>query len=369
MSPYKLKVKPYKLLVIVGPTSSGKSELAVKLAKRFKGEIISADSRQIYKGMDLGTGKVTGKWFPLSSHPERVLTKAGRVEGSLKSMPFELPHTGHSDYVYIYKSIPHYLIDLANPRVQYSAARFQREAKKIILQIVKRGKLPIICGGTMHWIDAVVYGQQLPNVNPNPTLRKELEQNSTDRLFTRIKEADPERAKTIDPHNRRRLIRALEIILTTGKPVPPLQNKDKDLELKDVFWLGINPNQETLYKKIEKRLQERLKAGMIEEVRNLHSPKHNVVRRFIGLKRVDTLPNRIRGLSYKRLESFGLEYKYIAQFLQNKISKEEMFTQLFFAIKHYSKRQMTWWKRNKEIHWIPNPAKPPLAELKTWVKK
>lgn len=364
MTPNKLKANPYKLLVIVGPTSSGKSELAVKLAKRFNGEIISADSRQIYKGMDIGTGKVTGKWFPLSSYPERVLPKAGRVEGSLKSRASGLPHTGNSDYVYIYKSIPHYLIDLANPRVQYSAARFQREAKKIILQIVKRGKLPIICGGTMHWIDAVVYGQQLPNVKPNPKIRKALELEPTDRLFTRIKEADPERAKTIDPHNRRRLIRALEIILTTGKPVPPLQNKDKGFGVKDVFWLGINPDQTTLYKKIEKRLKQRLKDGMIQEVRQLHSPrsKASLPARQGGVKGG-------YGLSYKRLESFGLEYKYLAQFLQNKISKEEMFTQLFFAIKHYSKRQMTWWKRNKEIHWIPNPAKPPLAELKTWVKK
>jgi tRNA dimethylallyltransferase len=356
-SAHKLKATPYKLLIIVGPTSSGKSELAVKLAKRFNGEIISADSRQIYKGMDLGTGKVTGKWFPLSSHPERVPPKAGRVEGSLESGSFGLPLSGHSDYVYIYKSIPHHLIDFVKPIRQYSVALFKNRAKKIISNISARGKLPILCGGTGHWIDAVVYDQNLPEVKPHPKLRKELELESAERLFKRIKKLDPQRAKTIDPHNKRRLIRALEIILTTGKPVPPLQIKDKRLQIKEVYWLGINIPQARLYQKIDKRLQERLKAGMIEEVQNLHSPPFKA-----GVRGG-------YGLSYKRLESFGLEYKYIAQFLQNKISYNDMLTQLSFAIKHYSKRQLTWWKRNKNIKWISNPSKPPIAEIKKWINR
>ena len=358
-SAYKLKATPYKLLIIVGPTSSGKSELAVKLAKRFNGEIISADSRQIYKGMDLGTGKVTGKWFPLSSHPERVRWHRGRVEGSLESGSFGLPVSSHSDYVYIYKSIPHHLIDFANPARQYSVALFKNRAKKIILDITKRGKLPILCGGTGHWIDAVVYDQNLPEVKPNPKLRKELELESAERLFKRIKKLDPQRAKTIDPHNKRRLIRALEIILTTGKPIPPrsvILSEPKD-PLYKVLWLGINIPQARLYQKIDKRLQERLKAGMIEEVQNLHSPPFKEAGKG-GYS-----------LSYKRLESFGLEYRYIARYLQNKISFNDMLTQLSFAIKHYSKRQITWWKRNKNIKWIPNPSKPPIAEIKKWINR
>ncbi len=346
-----------KLLVVVGPTSSGKSELAVNLAKRFNGEIISADSRQIYKGMDLGTGKVTGKWFPLSSHPERVRWPRGRVEGSLERG------------VFVYKSIPHHLIDIISPARQYSVARFQRQAKKCIANILKRGKLPILCGGTMHWLDAVVYDQKLPNVKPNPKLRAELETQSTDRLFDRLKKLDPVRAKTIDGKNRRRLIRALEIIFTTGKPVPIFKSLNFQSLNYDPYWLGINLPPAKLYKKIDQRLIQRLKAGMLDEIFRLHSPQHNVVSQFIGSRKAGKLAHYGKGLSWKRLESFGLEYKYISLFLQKKISYDHMLTQLFFAIKHYSKRQMTWWKKNKEIHWIKNPAKPPIQEIKKWINK
>lgn len=293
-----------KILVLIGPTASGKSELGVSLAKKFNGEIISADSRQIYKDMDLGTGKVEGKW---------------------------------KKDIFIYKNIPHHCIDFINPKVRFSVARFQKITKKIIANILKRGKLPILVGGTGHYIDAVVYNLQLPNVKPNLALRKKLEQFSTKRLFAQIKTKDPIRAKTIDPHNRRRLIRALEIILTTGKPVPVLPTSyELQANNYDSLWLGITLPQETLYKKIEKRLKERLKLGMIKEVEKLKKS----------------------GLSYKRLESFGLEYKFIALYLQKKITYKEMEEKLLFAIKHYSKRQLTWWKKNKEIHWIkPNLTK------------
>jgi tRNA dimethylallyltransferase len=222
-----------KILVLIGPTASGKSELGVSLAKKFNGEIISADSRQIYKDMDLGTGKVEGKW---------------------------------KKDIFIYKNTPHHCIDFINPKVRFSVARFQKITKKIIANILKRGKLPILVGGTGHYIDAVVYNIQLPNAKPNLALRKKLEQFPTERLFAQIKNKDPIRAKTIDPHNRRRLIRALEIILTTGKPVPVLSPDPLTLS---TLWLGITLPQETLYKKIENRLKERLKLGMIKEVEKL----------------------------------------------------------------------------------------------------
>ena len=353
MTPSDLKAAPYKLLIIVGPTSSGKSELAVRLAKRFNGEIISADSRQIYKGMDLGTGKIEGRW--ISYKPNKS-------------------NESYTNYLaYVYKTVPHHLIDIVNPRRQYSAAIFQRKAKKIIADITKRGKLPILCGGTMHWIDAVAYGQHLPDVKPNLKLRAKLEKISTPGLFARISRLDPVRAKNIDRHNRRRLIRALEIILTTGKPVPPrsvilsepggLEGESKN-SLNQVLWLGIKIPQADLYKKIDKRLKQRLKAGMIEEVRNLHSATFKA-----GLPKRQ---GRVRGgydLSWKRLEQFGLEYRFISQYLQNKISYDAMVSQLSFAIKHYSKRQITWWKRNKNIKWISNPAKPPIQEIKKWLNK
>ena len=337
-----------KLLVIVGPTASGKSELAVTLAKKFNSEIISADSRQIYKGMDLGTGKIPGKWHTSLIHGRELV-------------------------MYLYKNVPHHLIDFTNPKRQYSVALFQRDAKKIIADVVKRGKLPILCGGTGHWIDAVVYNQNIPNVKPNPKLRKKLQRQAAEELFARIVHLDPARAKTIDRHNKHRLIRALEIILTTGKPVPPLRvipsasdlsaealakeegslNTDELSNLRDsstrmhslgmahwdVLWIGINPSQKTLYQKIDKRLKQRLKAGMVKEVSRLHK----------------------QGLPWQKLESFGLEYKFIVQYLQKKLSLDETQTQLSFAIKHYSKRQMTWWKKNKQIKWIKTP--PQAAKL------
>jgi len=299
-----------KILIVVGPTSSGKSELAVKLAKRFNGEIISCDSRQIYKGMDLGTGKVEGKWF--------VDKRAGRAIRQ------------H----YAYKGVVHHCLDYINPRLQYSASLFQRDAKKIIQDVVARGKLPILCGGTAHWIDAVVYNQIIPDVKPNLKLRTKLEKQSADALFKKLMKIDPHRAKNIDRYNKRRLIRALEIVITTGKPVPALSTINYKLPTYLPLWIGINPLQPILFGKIKKRLKQRLNEGMIKEVSQLHT----------------------QGLSWKKLESFGLEYKFVSLFLQKKLSYDEMFSQLLLAIQHYTKRQMTWWKRNKEINWIKNPS-------------
>ncbi len=300
--------RTYKLISIVGPTASGKSELAVKLAKRFNGEIISADSRQIYKGMDLGTGKVQGKWTKSKFNPP----------------------AGGQNSIFKYKGIPHHLIDFLNPKQQFSVAKFQRVAQKKIQEILERGHIPILCGGTGHWLDALVNNQIIPEVKPNFKLRASLEKKSAEKLFSQLQKLDSTRASNIDRFNKRRLVRALEIVITTGKPVPVNSSQQTDNSNK-VLWLGIQTNQTDLYNKIDKRLAERLKQGMLEEVKKLKKNK----------------------LSWKKLESFGLEYKYLALYIQNKISKEEMQTQLSFAIKHYSKRQLTWWKRNKNINWIP----------------
>lgn len=302
-----------KIIAVVGPTASGKSELAVKIAKKYNGEIISADSRQVYRGMDIGTGKVTGSW---KIHSESNKSLSSRADEGARDL----------SKVYIYKSIPHYGIDIASPKTQYSVTQFQKYAKKIIKDIHSRGKLPILCGGTGHWIDAVVLEQQMPQVKPNPALRKKLEKLNTTQLFAKLAKLDPQRAQTIDAKNPRRLIRALEIILSTGKPVPALTAESKY----DVLWLGITTEQEKLYSKIDKRLSQRLKQNMIQEVKTLHS----------------------QGISWKRLQDFGLEYKFCALYLQNKISLQALETELSQAIKHYAKRQLTWFKRNKNIHWI-----------------
>lgn len=290
-------LKP-SLLIIIGPTAAGKSEIAVKLAKKFNGEIISADSRQIYRGLNIGSGKIEGTW---------------------------------RNDVFMYKGVPHYLIDEVSPRGQYSVAKFQKDARKIISEIHARGKLPIICGGTAHWIDAIVYNQSLPEVKPDSKLRARLNQLTTAQLFNKLKKIDPARAKDIDAKNPRRLIRAIEIVMSTGQAVPKILTTSSYHPI----WLGINPGMPTLEKNIQKRLQARLKQGMTKEVTKLHK----------------------QGLSWKKLESLGLEYKFCALYLQGKLNRDDMESQLYRAIRQYAKRQLTWWKRNQAIHWAETPKK------------
>jgi tRNA dimethylallyltransferase len=275
-------VKP-KVLVIIGPTSSGKSDLAIRMAKKYNGEIISADSRQVYKGMDIGTGKVTKR-------EQRM--------------------------------IKHHLLDIASPRKNYTVIHFQRDAARAIRDIVKRGKLPIICGGTGFWIEALLSSATFPNVPPNKALRGKLSKLSAERLFTMLQKKDPERAANIDKHNPVRLIRALEIIEATKKPVQKLVKNDAPYDAKIIL---LNPSQTKLYRQIEKRLKARLKQGMIAEVKRL----------------------RKSGVSNKRLIELGLEYRYITYYLQRKLTRKEMGEQLFSEIKKYAKRQMTWFKKLK----------------------
>lgn len=286
-----VKINKHKIVVLAGPTSSGKSDLAIALAKKFNGEIISADSRQVYRDMDIGTGKVTLR--------EQKLAR-------------------------------HWMLDIASPRRQYSVAQWRRAAQRAIADIVRRGKFPIICGGTGFWIDALVYDIALPEVQPNFKLRARLNKLSAKQLFARLKKLDPARAASIDKQNPRRLIRALEIVLTTEKPVPPASHQSPYHTL----YLAISVDQKTLARRIEKRLDERLKAGMIAEVRQLHED----------------------GVSWKRLESFGLEYRFVARHLQNKLTRSEIREQLLRAIIQYSKRQLTWFNRNKDIVWISSLA-------------
>jgi len=297
-----------KLLTVVGPTSSGKSELAVRLAKKFNGEIISCDSRQVYEGMNIGTGKVPGKWHVVKKH-SRALYK-----------------------YFIYKGVIHHLIDFVSPKRQYSVAMFKKQAEKVIYDIIKRGKLPILCGGTGHWVDAVVYDQHLPEVKPDKKLRAKLEKETTDELYQKLMKLDPARAKEIDRHNKRRLIRALEIVLTTNKPVPSLPTTHCLPPAYPTLQLGLTLPKEELYDKIERRLKQRFKQGLIKETAKL----------------------RKQGLSWKKLEAFGLSYKFAAQYLQRKIDKDEMLRLSLLSEKHYAKRQMTWFKRNKDIIWIEN---------------
>lgn len=278
------------LLVILGPTASGKSGLAVKLAKKFDGEIISADSRQVYRGLDIGSGKITKREM---------------------------------------QNVPHYLLDVANPKRVFSVAQYQKLAKQKIKEITARGKLPIICGGTGFYIQAIVDNLVLPEVKANLKLRQSLEKKTAPELFKILQKLDKTRAKNIDQRNPRRLIRAIEIAKALGK-IPRIQSKKAN---QDVIMIGIKIKPEELKEKIKTRLEKRLKAGLITEVKNLHEREK---------------------LSWKRLENLGLEYKFVASYLQNKIkSKLELTEKLNTAIWHYAKRQLTWFKRDGRIQWLP----------------
>jgi len=302
--------KKKKLVVVLGSTASGKSDLAVKLAKEFDGEIISADSRQIYKDMDIGTAK------PFRSQKSKV-----------KSQNF------------LFDGIPHYCLNLVSPKKQFTVVRYKEKALGVIDKIYKKGKIPILCGGTGFYIQAVVEGLKIPAIKPDWKLRKELEKKATDELFKELKKLDPERAKKIDSKNRRRLIRALEIIKKTGKPVPPLQfsaqggpaclagRRASDWK---ILYLGIKKSPKEVRKSINQRVDKMIKKGLEKEVKKL-------VKKY-GWNIV--LKNAIGYKEWKDSE----DKKIIA----NAIKKDSY---------QYAKRQMTWFRKypgNKKIHWVKN---------------
>jgi len=277
-----------KLIVILGPTASGKTALAIKLAEQFDGEIVSADSRQVYKGMDIGTGKVTKE----------------EMQG-----------------------IPHYLLDVASPKRRFSVAQYQKLSLGAINKILKKGKVPFLVGGSPFYIYSVVEGWIFPKLKADQKLRKRLEKKSVKKLFNILKKLDPERAAKIEKKNKRRLIRAIEIAKILGK-VPPLKKNPQF----DCLLLGIKKSRDELKKLIKKRLLKRFEKGMTKEVKRLKK----------------------EGLSWQRLEEFGLEYRWIARYFQEKIDYEEMIENLQKDIEHFAKRQMTWFKRDKRIKWIKN---------------
>jgi len=279
-----------KIIVILGPTASGKSELAIRLAKKFNGEIVSADSRQVYKGMNIGTGKVTKKEM---------------------------------------QDIPHYLLDVVSPKKRFDVTQYRKLALVAIDKIFRRKKIPIICGGTGFYIQAVIDGIVIPEVKPDWKLRKKLERKIPKELLKMLRKLDPTRAKTIDKNNPRRLIRAIEIILKTKKPVPQLKKNHLPYP---VLMLGVKKDREELKKVIKRRFLKWLRQGFLKEVLKL----------------------RKSGLSWQRIEEFGIHYRVAAQYLQNKISDKEMIDNSIIELQNYAKRQMTWFKKDERIKWIKN---------------
>lgn len=228
------------------------------------------------------------------------------------------------------KGVRHHLLDVVPPRRVFTAHNFVEQGQRAIKDIAAREKLPIIAGGSGFYIDALLGHIALPNVSPNPKLRAKLEQKSVTRLLALLKKKDPRRAKTIEPHNKRRLIRALEIVSALGK-VPAYSGfVNPNFANFDILWIGMTLQSKVIDKKIRRRLLARMRQGMVEETRRLHKA----------------------GLTYRRMEQLGLEYRAIARYLQGKISRDQMIDELNRDIRRYAKRQLAYWKRNKDIHWF-----------------
>ncbi|MFA6551320.1 MAG: tRNA (adenosine(37)-N6)-dimethylallyltransferase MiaA [Patescibacteria group bacterium] len=304
-----------KLLVILGPTSSGKTKLAVRLARKFNGEIVGADSRQVYRGMDIGTGK--------DLHEFRIKNSELRIQ-----------------------NIPYHLIDIVSPKTEFNLAKYQKLAYQAINDILRRGKLPILVGGTGLYLQAVVEGYDLGGVKPDKILRADLDKKTIGELQRILKKLDPN--FKIKLENKRYLIRYIEMIKQKKLPLEKLLTASGSKY--DCLILGMDFPRAEINQRIDKRLIDRIEhEGMITEIEKLHQA----------------------GVSWKRLESFGLEYKFVSRYLQKKLSKPEMIEKLAIAIHQFAKRQMTWFRRwerqGRKIKWIKKYEEANLL-IKTWVK-
>lgn len=282
------------LVVILGPTASGKTEVAARLAWDLHGEIISADSRQVYRGMDIGTGKDLNQ------------------------------------YIINAKKIPYHMIDIIDPQCEFNLFEFQKRFYKIFSQIRNKGNLPVLVGGTGLYLQAVLSGYKMPPAPPEPELRKDLDQKSIEELKEIFFAFKSHLHNKTDLEYKQRLIRAIEIERARN-----VKNSEQEESPEiDAAIFGISWERSVLRQRITSRLEERLKHGMIEEVKRLHAA----------------------GLSWERLDSFGLEYRYISQYLQNLISFDEMKNKLNTAIHQFAKRQETWFRRMERkgigIKWI-----------------
>jgi tRNA dimethylallyltransferase len=285
-----MDIKKAALVVILGPTASGKSALGIALAQHFNGEIVSADSRQVYRGMDIGTAKVTPA--------ERAL-------------------------------VPHHLLDIADAQNIYTVAQFQQDAIAAINDILARGRQPFLVGGSAHYIQAVVDNLDIPHVPPQPELRMELEVRPLADLLAQLEELDPRSAATIDRNNPRRIQRALEVCLITGKPFS--EQRSMNHPLYNCLLLGIQWPRDVLYRRIDMRIEERMRQGLVQEVNTL----------LAG------------GLEHERLDAMGLEYRFVSRWLRGEFADEaEMIQRLKYATHDFVRRQLSWFRKDQRILWI-----------------
>ncbi|PGM86864.1 tRNA (adenosine(37)-N6)-dimethylallyltransferase MiaA [Bacillus cereus] len=288
------EVQREKVAVIIGPTAVGKTKLSIDLAKAFNGEIISGDSMQIYRTMDIGTAKVT----------------TDEMDG-----------------------IPHYMIDIKNPEDSFSVAEFQERVRKCIREITERGKLPIIVGGTGLYIQSVLFDYQFTDEAGDATYREQMEklalEHGVEYVHKKLQEVDPESAERIHANNVRRVIRALEIFHTTGEKMSNQLEKQENELLYDVSLIGLTMDREMLYDRINLRVNLMIEQGLLEEVKGLHE----------------------RGVrDCQSIQAIG--YKEIYDYFENRVSLEEAVSQLKTNSRRYAKRQLTWFRNKMDVAWF-----------------
>lgn len=292
--------KKQPLIILTGPTAVGKTALSIELAKEISGEIISADSMQVYRYMDIGSAKI----------------KTEEMKG-----------------------IPHHLIDVLNPEDEFNVFRFQEMAKKAIEGIYERGHIPIIAGGTGFYIQALLYDIQFHEEEGASEVRKRLEQEAAtlgnEVLFERLKSVDPKSAEIIHPNNTKRLIRALEFYELNGSKISTHNQTEREKQSPyDFCYFVLNDDRETLYGRIEQRVDEMLKEGLVEEVK------------------------RLKDMGYHRdmVSMQGLGYKEILAYLEGECSLEEAVYLIKLGTRHFAKRQLTWFRREKDVIWVDKPS-------------
>lgn len=289
-----MQKKP-KVIVICGPTASGKTALSIELAKKINGEIVSADSMQIYKEMDIGSAKPTKE------------EKQG---------------------------IKHYMMDIVLPKQRYSVAEYKKQAEQAIQEILEKGKIPIIVGGTGLYVNSLIYGIEYPDTKIDEAYRKQLEEivqkEGLQKLYEQAKAIDPQAMLTISPNDKKRIIRVLEIYKETGKTKTEQEIESKKNGVKyDYFVFAIHMEREMLYERINKRVEIMLEQGLIQEVQNL-------------IDKYEEYPTAMQALGYKEIK----------EYLETKISKEEAIEKIKQETRHYAKRQLTWFRKNKEAIWL-----------------
>ena len=319
------------LIVILGPTSSGKTEMGFKLAKKYNGEIVNADSRQIYKEMDIGTGSPVNCHSELNRwlhSPEGLWSRNAKYNKNI--IQLQKGSTGlPPQWSQQINNIPHHLFHIKTPNQKFSLSQYKKLAIKTINNIHKQGKIPILVGGTGLYVSSIVDNLEIPKAIPNQKIRKRLEKHTGKFLFKKLKEVDPNSAKIIGEDNKRKLIRALEVYEITGKPFSIQQVKGDPLF--NILQIGIKINREKLYEKIDARVDKMIKVGLVKETKKL-SQKYSF-----------DLP-AMSGIGYYEIDSY----------LKNEISIDEAIQKIKFRTHRYARRQMTWFKRDERIKWIEN---------------